>query len=83
MFHNSSRGPRVSYSVGPAKVKYLAIEDAMAFGFESIYCSRNTFLVVLQKDFPPNLFLVQKQIIKVFLLKKVFDFQSEKEFKPL
>lgn len=58
MFHNSSRGPRVSYSVGPANVKYLAIERAMAFGFE---LKRYR---LLQKYFPVG-------ITKVFPLKSV------------
>lgn len=58
MFHNSSWGPRVSYSVGPAKVKYLVTENAMTFGFQ-LKLNR-----LLQKYFPVV-------VTKVFPLKSV------------
>lgn len=58
MFHNSSWRARVGYSVGPAKVKYLATENAMAFGFElKLYR-------LLQKYLPFG-------VTKVFSLKSV------------
>lgn len=66
MFHNSSQEPGVSYSVVPAKVKFIAMENPMAFGFElKLYrLFQKYFLVGVTKVFPPKSVSCSKPVNK-------------------